>query len=100
MRKFRVQLPQGTHTLLDPGASEWVCCRSVPPQTPRAEIQKLVWPHAAPDRLHLVGHVQQVTGKLLHVLERCPHQRPEDFFGNDLSFAPKRTGILTSELGG
>jgi hypothetical protein len=56
--------------------------------------------HAVPDRLHLVGRVQQIIGKLLHVLKGSPHQWPEDLFGNDLSFAPKRTGFPPSDLGG
>ena len=37
------------------------------------------------DHLNLVGSVQQIIGKMLHVLKRRPNQRPEDLFGNDLS---------------
>jgi hypothetical protein len=100
MRQFRAQPPEGMHTSFEPRSGERICRRSVPMQAPRTEIQKVVRTHPAPDRLYLVRRVQQIIGKFLHVLKRRPYQRPEDLFGNDLSFAPKRTGLPPGDLGG
>ena len=62
---------------------------------PRAEIQIVIRPPAAPDRLHLVGRVQQIIGKMSTYRRRkpVPSGLEDLFFGNDLSFAPKRTGL-------